>query len=754
MEQNCTDNLPKLVPLWYSQPSKYMCSNNNSDKLPDYGGIGFDINLEKNWMRKISTHAIDRVYFKAEVCSLPFMPANKVPMGKDPCLNALNISREDFKKFCFKLRTLRKTIKSNYYEDYKNEILSAHKKVKQMCRTGEYTKISLPENIVELAHIFPETTEIPKVNLNYSGGCLVSTKKTNGSPVLLHPTGKKLDRLTFTVLEHSQEPYRTFQPSMDSEENIIKLGSDYIMQIKCAFDGYCYVRDNKHIHFVDFSDYLNISSSECLMGKNIINIEASHYCPTELICILENACNFGSHPKSILSITDKKLFSFDIRTKAETPLEMFSCYHSSCAKDENFTSMKRLVTNPFQHFVSSSHHMFLFDERYRGKPVHRWNHLLNGLPLYCDISTYNTQSDSSDVVVLLGTQTTQELVSFVVNSRNSLVQSTTSLTPPLFLSSPSDCANSLKFHCQNVDEDIIERLSCPLVGISAISHDNQSAFTAFQLTSPGDLFYQDFKADSGISCERTFRVDAGCILTPAEKILPCLKDWTVNCKKSKRQKNVLNDANRVNVDLKKILNKRNNVSSTCALCTFYGLSNNREFISDDLCSTCGLENLQSENLIKASTEMNLYAGPTSEECDISQFDTSSFYQFTDSYSKKILKAWSSIEDAENGNSASEPYELEELRPSPFVSTKSYFNTPFMKLDSFHTPFSENNISELQSQRAISFVDETLNSIPLSQQSVEDFIPPSQDIRPVIGETLRTPKTKKLYRKSTPSAGFC
>lgn len=177
--------------------------------------------------------------------------------------------------------------------------------------------------------------------------------------------------------------------------------------------------------------------------------------------------------------------------------------------------------------------------------------------MYCDITSYNTKSDSSDVVVLLGSQKSQELVSFSINSRLSAFQPTVSMGPPLYLSSPSDCVNSLKFHCADIDEDIVKRLSCPLVGITAIPHSNKIGFTAFQITSPGDVFFQDFWTGPSNSCqnvEKTYKADMGCVLTPPHKIWPCISNWNKNCKKKLINKEP-HDLGRIHVDLKNFLCK-------------------------------------------------------------------------------------------------------------------------------------------------------------------------------------------------------
>ncbi|GFT10878.1 uncharacterized protein NPIL_450631 [Nephila pilipes] len=794
MEENNLENVPKLMPLWQDQSIWDLSKVNRrflEDRLLDYGGIGIDINSKEEALaHSVSKHAVDQVGFGAQVCALPFLRANKVSLETDPCLSSLNASRENFKKFSLKLESYRSIVNSKCYENYKKEILTSHQKVKKMCKTGKHMKSSVPEFVIDLANMFPEVNEIPKVNFDYSGGCLSSNKRNNANHILLHPTGKKLNKLAITILEPSCEPFASYKPA-ESERQIIKLGKGYLQQVTNTIDGYCYIRQGGQAYFVNFTDMSNISHFKCF-NQNAINIGASHYCPDEFICAdkngrielnnigskmtlwsLENhvyseiykkdiprSCCFGAHPKSILFTTGRKLYSFDARSEKQNGSVIFSCDYRSCYPDENFMLMKGLLVNPFQYFVSSSHHLFLCDERYPQKPILLWNHSLKGSPLYCDITPFNTTQHSSDVVILLGTQDTQELVSFNVNSSNSSVQATISLGPPLFLSSPNDCINSLKFHCLSVDDSIVKRFSYPLVGVTAVPHTNSTGFTAFQITSQGDLFYQDFKVnlnESVENIERTYRADMGCVLTPPEKILPYLRKWRY-CDKNKICCNgLISNINRINVNLKDILNNQTEVFSICNICESYSLNQIKKTLND-VCSTCGLENMISENLLKTSGEMSLLIGPSNEHTDVSQFETIPFSEYTDTYSKKILEVWNSTEDKNHDNygfQSSEYNSDESNSVFSIFSSKSYSTVSSL---SYVKPGSKPEISEdasfqLGSQN-ITFKDEIVRDMSLfSQESMDAIVPPSQEVQAVIGEILQTPKTKSQYfKKSTPS-GF-
>lgn len=145
---------------------------------------------------------------------------------------------------------------------------------------------------------------------------------------------------------------------------------------------------------------------------------------------------------------------------------------------------------------------------------------MNNYPVYCDVANFESNLYS---VVVIASQELQELSAFVIHSSSENIQPISS-SHPLSLSSPSDCIDSLKLHCHQVDDKLSLRLSYPLSGICILPYNKEIAFTVFQQTSVGDIFYQDFKQTSADIAEKTYRVTTGCILTPPEKILPHLKD--------------------------------------------------------------------------------------------------------------------------------------------------------------------------------------------------------------------------------------
>lgn len=146
-----------------------------------------------------------------------------------------------------------------------------------------------------------------------------------------------------------------------------------------------------------------------------------------------------------------------------------------------------------------------------------WNHCLKNPPMYLECADF----DSNISIIVVATQRNPELAAFLCSSEMNLQP--VSLSSPLMLSSPSDCIDSLKFHCNYIEDELSSRFSLPLTGVCVVPHSYKSEFTVLQSTSLGDIFYQDFKQSSD-SAERTYRVSTGCVLTPPEKILPHLND--------------------------------------------------------------------------------------------------------------------------------------------------------------------------------------------------------------------------------------
>ncbi|KFM83018.1 TATA box-binding protein-associated factor, RNA polymerase I, subunit C, partial [Stegodyphus mimosarum] len=580
-----------------------------------------------------------------------------------------------------------------------------------------------------------------------------------------------------TTLEENHEPYKCLRAV---ESVNVKLKRGNIFQVVSNFNGICYVRQKDRCHYINFSNPLDVTQNECLKKSGLLYICASSYIPEELLTISKNgelelynieirqtlwdsntsfqkdvletdlwSCSFGSHPKSVLCLNEKRLHSFDLRCEKSVSAEIFSSSHSSCFINEKLLLTKELKMNSFQHVITSNDHLFVIDERYPNKPVMFWNHMLKDYPIYCDISTYQTTATSSDAVILLGTQKEREMMAFFLKSSLSEVQPV-SLGPPFLLSSPSDCINSLKLHFINIDDKVARRFRYPLTGLCSVPNHQKCAFTAFQLTSLGDLFYQDFgKTESDFvnnNIERTYHFGTGCVLSPPEKISPYLTDWIESSCVTEEDAPLnteLTELIRVNVDLTDMLSIPDEISTDCVLCRCSSSHRDKNLLALDPCPSCGLSSVYSQQLSEASTNLGVLIGPVLTNTDLSNFDVADLSQFTDPFSKRLLDVWLEADDFNRSQETTfQDVNMESLflHSSPKTPRVSSLPTNW---DSSMTPSMSLEATSMTNIQPFSSLQTTSADFLGSQSITDELIPPSQDTRPLIGETVRTPKDLKL-----------
>ncbi|XP_054714345.1 uncharacterized protein LOC129223979 [Uloborus diversus] len=696
------------------------------------------------------------------MCALPFLKMHKATKMSDPCLELHRKQQEKMFSFCTGLEHQRSNV--NHRSKYKKEILSSLEMLKKNSSNESLQNVRIPEKIVELSKEIPQFMPISDTNFSYAGGCLVHSY-SDDSPVLLHPSGKRLNKLSIIPLEENGTAEKRFNPKVCSQ-HFVKLRGETILQISSASNGICYVRQKESIHFINFMN-LNEIQTDTMKGVGAVNIAASPYNPLELLSLFPDGklklknietrkvtnvskivcdealmeyprgCSFGSQPFSFLSLSNHQLLLYDLRLKSKPTCSLFSTQHPSCYLKEELSVLKTLSSNTFQHFAASNNHLFLCDERYPKEPVMLWNHLLGSHPLYCSNTEYCSSSllPSSDVFVLLSTQVSREICAISLKSSVSEVQPTT-LTLPFFLSSPSDCIEALKLQCVFVDNSQCARFYNSIIGLSAVPHTKSNGFTCFQLSSLGDVFYQDFYESS----EETlinFRNGPGCVLPPVDKITSQLSYLNLDQMQLDEQKST-DSLTHIDADLKDILKFPKEISADCILCRCE--QNEKEFVFSDVCPFCGLNNLQSKQLSEAATNLNVI-GSDSGRINLN-VNIEALSEFTDSCSKNILECWLS-----DSNVVPEDMDLSDL------CTETGFNTQSTVSEKGANASSSLGDLEMQLDPRTVFTDSFCNELFESADYSKELIPSSQDIRPLQGETLHTPlKPKvKFARKST--AGF-
>ena len=177
-----------------------------------------------------------------------------------------------------------------------------------------------------------------------------------------------------------------------------------------------------------------------------------------------------------------------------------------------------------------------------------WNHCLKNLPVYVECADI----DSDVSIITVATQKAPQVALFFCSNQADIQP--VSLSPSLLMSSPSDCIKSLKFHAHYIDDKLSKRFSSPLTGVCVVPHNSELGFTLLQVTSAGDIFYQDYKHSSE-SDERTYHVSAGCTLTPPEKILPHLNELIADSDSDKKFSNRGETFIDLHVNIDKVLSK-------------------------------------------------------------------------------------------------------------------------------------------------------------------------------------------------------
>ncbi|XP_021000739.2 uncharacterized protein [Parasteatoda tepidariorum] len=772
-------DLPRLAPIWheiYYQNRLNLFKSKKGDNLIDVSGAGIDVSIQNGELicnEAKSTH--DKWNFASTSCALPFLPMNRVKDTTDQCLAPINEAKARFRNFALSLQILRNRCGAKKEPKFFSEFNRTYRKLKEMKRKNKFKKVAVRDSVMHLAMDFSEKDRLPApdVNVSYIGGSLATSSLEDGHHVLLHPRGEKLNRLGITTLDEADVLNKHFQ-AVSLEENSPKLHHGYILQISCSVDGYCFVRQKKSCHFVDFNDLHDIKVSRIIEGQKLGSISSSPYCPSDFIVIHEEGnlefrnteenecqwslykheyqfpfgkinlaqCSFGSHPQSILCLNEQYLYSFDMRLESNQSSVLLSSDFASCYAHEKFISCKSCAVSPFQHVISTYYRLFVCDERYPKRPVLIYNHMMRGHPMYCDSAIVNNARDSSDVIVILGTQDSNELSSFAIRAQHSIVQPI-SLSPPLHLSTTTDCAKSLKLHCIPVDDSLEQRLSYPLVGVSVIPHSN-SGYSVFQINSLGDVFYQDFKKDAS-AVEKSHQVSMGCVLTTPDKILPHLSQFMPVSDEGNGLPEYSNDlSEEVNVDLSKIFSSMNDISAFCKICNPDKDSTitNEADNTTNICHSCGYTEIESKDISESFNNLSLLIGPTKEPSISEVFDISQFREFNDPYSKKILDVWG-LEGNLNSNApvyldtsfATATTSLSALSPSTSFSSLTRTNTQDTSVQST----SEDDVTKLFDD--MSSLSSSFNDFS-SQESFDEFVPPSQDIRPVIGETLRKPKKSR------------
>nr|XP_002730854.1 PREDICTED: uncharacterized protein LOC100371809 [Saccoglossus kowalevskii] len=203
-------------------------------------------------------------------------------------------------------------------------------------------------------------------------------------------------------------------------------------------------------------------------------------------------CHFAGHPR-LLVITDRTgLRMKDCRmTDRQVEKSLFALPSPCVDVNDRVMVTRQHPSNHFHHYIATKRSMLLVDERFPGKPVLTWEHQLQSPPMYMDILDNVRPGEH---VILLSTQRTKETHCIVHTSSSGVAAQGVGL--PWRIAPPNSWLPSMKKSCQDdrIYQMMDRRLQSTLLGMCAIRHSNQDAFTVLQITSGGDIVYQSYSA--------------------------------------------------------------------------------------------------------------------------------------------------------------------------------------------------------------------------------------------------------------------
>ncbi|XP_013789066.1 TATA box-binding protein-associated factor, RNA polymerase I, subunit C-like, partial [Limulus polyphemus] len=578
-KQQQNTRLPEVFPSWYSTTVRELLKTSatyNVDlrMLPDYGGAGINLKTTEDpeySQCKDGLHVASaksekcRSKLSASCCALPFLPPNKIRSLHEPCLKKLKVEQNRQSSFVNKMFHLQKKMKSKQNVKLKNSVLDLYKKVEE---NDQELKISykFPPCILEAVNLMPTSyvnhDRVSDGSWLYTGGNL-SYLPTERGPVLLHAGGKRFNSLVITPVRSSENARHVFSAVLEDQQTL-KLNGKSIYQVSgrsIENEGFCCVRQHKRCEVLsikNFSETLNATVLDVFNSEEpLCCAQLSPYIPGEYAVITSSGClilkhpdhkqplwmnselskqkshdgeswwwcDFGVQPRSLVVADRKVIRLFDARTMNSTPLTIFNAVDNrSLLFDEDVMIMQQHPREVHQHFVATSLHFFIIDKRVPSVPVLLWKHCLNTKPCYCSVESQVFHQSTDELIALLGSQEgAQTSVFHMKDSRVNTVQPQ-SLSPPWYLSQPEDMVKLLKVQGLCLNHTVQERLQAPLTGVCSIPHPDSSGFTAFQMTSFCDLFFQDFYADKP-SEDKTFNVSAGCPLIPPSLVTDEYNWW-------------------------------------------------------------------------------------------------------------------------------------------------------------------------------------------------------------------------------------
>ncbi|KAJ8304935.1 hypothetical protein KUTeg_018518 [Tegillarca granosa] len=310
-------------------------------------------------------------------------------------------------------------------------------------------------------------------------------------------------------------------------------------------------------------------------------------------------CRFGAHPRQIILADNTAVQIFDIRTSYRKGTDLFALPSKYLNKRERIRVVEQHPVSPFLYVIVTDYSMCLLDLRFPNNPLLQWQHLLRTPPSYISCLTNVGQENQNHVFI--ASQSPSDVCCYTFNYKHS--EAPRSLVSPWKLSKISDFTKWPEI-CGGADRILVEdRLMTSLAGITSV--DSDKGYTAYQLDSHGDIFYQVYEESESTDRKQTYNWRPGSDNLYLDEISVKIgKKWIQNLEAQvfKAQKEIAEMRKNTGTDVTSLFDEimtDHPAHVLCSLCMPKSKPYNLDMDQGEICHNCQ-ESLQASNSILQS----------------------------------------------------------------------------------------------------------------------------------------------------------
>lgn len=507
-------NLTMTTPYFhYPSPKDPLFIGRNTpgrNLFEDYGSFsGFNqVEISGKLYQVVQKDKSSKTILCARGPTLPFGDPNPGNPVVEPCIGDLKRTREEKLMFMKKIRAIPRSFLKIEGGDTHMEIGS---------RSRYPTTLNWLSKIYRKYKDQPFT---PLVNQDYTGGCLSHLDTSFGS-ILCHPSGVDLSVLSLSNLGTQIDQCVPARTGIELGSRILQVdtetvcnryfsavrtetGTCYTYRIRDSSEGILKLKEVAKIpsHQTPTSIFISpYIERECVTAtadgqahfwdgsQEVLNIstEPRFACPDTWI-----SAHFGSHPREVV-VTDRTGSTiWDLRSKPRSE-DLFVLPSRLLRNEDRIMMCQRHPSRSFYHILATEETLMMVDERFPINPALLWRHSFIHPPQYmCVVNSI--LSEEEDDVILLASQEQPEIHCFQIGASDPQIPPR-STCAPWRIPGPEDMYNLYKQKDLDmiVNQKFVEdRLGAPLVGIAAGRSKDRGGLYAIQMTSYGDMFYQEY----------------------------------------------------------------------------------------------------------------------------------------------------------------------------------------------------------------------------------------------------------------------